>query len=198
VRKNFKPSNKKKNIINSYDSSAEFYDNRYKAIQEEKYQISLDKYHLKEKRILDIGCGTGLLVEYILNSKVDQYILKSKYIAVDIASKMILRFKERLLKLRNKPDVLFVLSDIENLPFRNNSFNVIFSFTSFQNLPNIIHGIRESLRVSTNECIFKFSILRKKLDQDEILNYLKPLVKNIEVINKNYIEDVIIQGIVIK
>ncbi|MBY8983658.1 MAG: methyltransferase domain-containing protein [Candidatus Lokiarchaeota archaeon] len=198
MRKNFKLSNKKKEIINSYDSSAEFYDKRYRAIQEEKYHIVLYKCRLIEKRILDIGCGTGLLIEYILNSKGDHHILRSKYIAVDISLKMMLKFKKKLLNLRNQPNVLFVLSDIDNLPFRNNSFNVIFSLTSFQNLPHILSGVRESLRVSANESIFKFSILRKKLKQEEIINFLKPLVKDFEVINKKNIEDVIIQGILIK
>ncbi len=197
VGKNFKLFNKKKEIINNYNSSADIYDKRYRAIQEEKYHIILDDYVLLKKRILDIGCGTGLLIEYILKSKEYHHILRSKYIAVDISWKMMLEFKKKLSKLRIKPNMLLVLSDIENLPFRNNSFNSIFSLTSFQNLPHILNGVRESLRVSTNECVFKFSILRKKLELDKVINLLKPYVKDFEVINKEHIEDFIIQGIVI-
>jgi len=196
--KNFKLLNKKKEIINNYNSSAEFYDKRYRAIQEEKYHIILENYDLIEKRILDIGCGTGLLFEYLLNSKENHHIQKSKYIAVDISWNMLLEFKKKLLKLKNKPNVLCVLSDIENLPFRNNSFSLIFSLTSFQNLPSILDGIRESLRVSTNESIFKFSILRKKLDLDQVKTLLEPFVRDLKVINIDYIEDIIIQGIMRK
>ena len=198
MRKNFKLLHKKKEIINSYDSSADFYDKRYRAIQEEKYDIVLDNCDLIEKRILDIGCGTGLLIEYVLNSKENHDVLKSKYIAVDISWKMILKFKKKLLKIRHKPNILFVLSDIENLPFRNNSFSLIFSLTSFQNLPHILNGVQESLRVSANKSVFKFSILRKKLELEGVKNLLTPFVKDLEVINKEDIEDVIIQGKVIK
>jgi len=194
---NFKLFNKKKEIINKYDLSADIYDKRYRAIQEEKYHIVLDNCILKEKRVLDLGCGTGLLIEYILKSKDYHHILKSKYIAVDISLKMMIKFKNKLLKLGKKPNVLFVLSDMENLPFRKNSFNLIISLTSFQNLPNILNGVRESLRVSTNECDFKFSILRKKLELDKVINLLKPYVKDFKVVNKENIEDVIITGIVI-
>jgi ubiquinone/menaquinone biosynthesis C-methylase UbiE len=198
VGKNFKLLNKKKGIISKYDTSADFYDNRYRAIQEEKYHIVLENFDLREKTILDIGCGTGLLFEYLLNSKENHHILKSKYIALDISWKMMLKFKNKSLSLHNKPNVLLVLSDMENLPFRNNSFNLIFSLTSFQNLPLISNGIRESLRVSEDESIFKFSILRKKLKLDEVKDLLEPFVKDLKVINKEHIEDVIVQGIVRK
>ncbi len=54
----FKFLNKKKEIIDNYDASADFYDKRYRAIQGEKYDIILNNYDLNEKTIIDIGCGT--------------------------------------------------------------------------------------------------------------------------------------------
>ncbi|MHA2037330.1 MAG: class I SAM-dependent methyltransferase [Promethearchaeota archaeon] len=196
--KNFQLLNKKKEIIEKYNSSADFYDKRYRTIQEAKYDIILESFDLIEKYVLDIGCGTGLLIEYLLNSYENQVMQRCKYIAVDISWKMILKFKKKLLKLSIKPNVSLVLSDIDNLPFRNNCFSLIFSLTSFQNLPHVLNGIRESLRVSKNEGTFKFSILRKKLELEQLKDFLKPYVKYLKVINKEDIEDVIIQGVVIK
>jgi len=198
VGKIFKFLNKKKEIIDNYDASADFYDKRYRAIQEEKYDIVLNNYDLNEKTILDIGCGTGLLIEYIFNSKDHPRVLKCKFIAVDISWNMLLQFKLKLFKLKNKTEILLLLADMENLPFRDNSFNLIFSLTSFQNLPNILNGIRESLRVASNKSDFKFSILRKKLELNPLLELLTPFVEDLEVINKDYIEDIIIQGTVKK
>jgi ubiquinone/menaquinone biosynthesis C-methylase UbiE len=111
---------------------------------------------------------------------------------------MLLQFKLKLCKLKNKTKILLILADIENLPFRDNSFNLVFSLTSFQNLPNILNGIQESLRVGSNKSDFKFSILRKKLDLNPLLELLTPFVEDLQVINKDYIEDIIIQGTVIK
>lgn len=198
VEKIFKFLNKKKEIIDNYDASADFYDKRYGAIQKEKYDIVLNNYDLNEKTIIDIGCGTGLFIEHILNSGDLDRVLECYYIAVDISWNMLLQFKLKLFDLKNKTKILLMLADIDNLPFRDNSFNLVFSLTSFQNLPNILSGIQESLRVSSNKSDFKFSILRKKLDLNLILELLTPFVKNLEVINKDYIEDIIIQGSVKK
>ncbi|MFX1523962.1 MAG: class I SAM-dependent methyltransferase [Promethearchaeota archaeon] len=196
--RNFKPLNKKKEIISRYDSSANFYDKRYKSIQEEKYRILLDNCELKEKLILDIGCGTGLLLEYIIKSKQNQEILKPMFIAVDISGKMVSEFKKKILTLRECSRIELLLADIENLPFRDNSFNLIFSVTSFQNLPNILKGIQESLRITKSLSTIKFSILRKKLNLFRIINLLRPHVKNLEIVNNKDMEDVIIQGELIK
>ena len=198
VGKIFKFLNKKKEIIDNYDASADFYDKRYRAIQEEKYDIVLDNYDLNEKTILDIGCGTGLFTEHIFNSKDHPRVLKCNFIAVDISWNMLLQFKLKLFKLKNKTEILLLLADMENLPFRDNSFNLVFSLTSFQNLPNILNGIRESLRVGSNKSVVKFSTLRKKLELNPILELLTPFVEDLEVINKDYIEDIIIQGTVKK
>ncbi|MFX1302980.1 MAG: class I SAM-dependent methyltransferase [Promethearchaeota archaeon] len=194
MEERFNNSNKKKRIINEYNSSAHFYDRRYEQIQLEKYNLILNNLYLNGKVILDIGCGTGLFFEYIFNLKKEEDKVKYKYVAIDISWNMLLEFQSKKLNYKPKNNIELILGDIENLPFRKNVFHSIFSLTSFQNLPNINRGIEESYRVCINYGDFKFSILRKNLNLDALLNLLKPLSREIKTIDKDILEDIIILG----
>jgi ubiquinone/menaquinone biosynthesis C-methylase UbiE len=198
LKRRFKTSRKKKEIIKNYDLTAHFYDKRYKTIQEEKYSLVLNNFPLNEKRVLDVGCGTGLLIEYILNIDTYNRELRSNFVALDISWKMLLKFKSKLYKLKNKSNISLILSDIENLPFRDNTFNVLFSFTSFQNLPGTHEGIQELIRVAKMHSDLKFSILKKKLQMDILINFLEPYLEDLELFEEDFLEDIIIQGIISK
>jgi ubiquinone/menaquinone biosynthesis C-methylase UbiE len=188
---------KKNKIINDYNSSAQFYDKRYRAIQEEKYKIVLNRYNLNGKTILDLGCGTGLLFEYLCKLGSDQAMLRYNYVAVDISWNMLLKLKSKTLNVKNKK-ISLLLSDVENLPFRDNVFNSIFSITTFQNLPCIEEGIRELIRVSARVGNLKFSILKKNILLKTIKGLLKSFVKDLEIVDNEDIEDIIIQGKITK
>ncbi len=198
LKRHFRSSNKKKKIIENYNLSAYFYDKRYKEIQEKKYNKVLNIYQLKEKKVLDVGCGTGLLIEFILNSESYNGNLKCNFVAIDISWNMLLEFKSKLFRLKDKANISLMLSDIENLPFRDNIFNLIFSFTSFQNLPGTYEGFQELFRVALISSDLKFSILKKKLELGALIDFLKPNVKDLEIINEESLEDIIIQGIISK
>jgi ubiquinone/menaquinone biosynthesis C-methylase UbiE len=198
LEKQYKTFRKKKKIIEKYNFSSKLYDKRYKALQQEKYSVALNRYEIRGKTFLDLGCGTGLLVEHIFDSKSNQLNGKYHYIGVDISWNMLVSLKSKVIRGKSNSNIMFILSDIENLPFRDNTFKLILSFTSFQNLPNIEDGILDSLRVSAHNCDFKFSILRKKLDLKALVRLLNPIVKNIEIIDQENLEDVVIQGKIIK
>ena len=194
---NSRYSNKKKEIIKKYNSSSSFYDSRYRQIQETKYHIILKNFDLTRKVILDLGCGTGLFIEYVSRRKLEQKKKLDYYVGLDISWNMLLEFRSKFEKLKGK-NISLLLSDIENLPFRENQFFSVLSLTSFQNLPDVKKGIKELLRVSRNRADFKFSILKKKINLKILVDSLKSFVLIDQVLNKENLEDVIIQGKVFK
>ena len=189
-----KDSERKKNIIAKYNSTASFYDDRYRKIQKEKYKILFRNCNLNYKTILDAGCGTGLLIEHVFNLNIDNLKKKVKYIGIDISWKMLMNFCDKSKKIKDIEDINLILGDIENLPLRQDSFNVIFSITSLQNLPVIKKGLGELIRVGRKNSLLKLSILRKQLKVDDLIAYLKTHTIDLKTEFLKNIEDVIIQG----
>ena len=192
-----KDLDKKKNIIEKYNSTSSFYDNRYSKIQKEKYKILFRNCNLNYKTILDAGCGTGLLIEYVYDLNIDNIKKKVKYIGIDISWKMLMNFCNKSKKKDNE-EINLILGDVENLPLRPDSFNLIFSITSLQNLLVIKKGLGELIRVGKKDSLLKLSILRKQLQIDDLVAYLKTHTMDLKTEFLENIEDVIIQGILNK
>jgi len=188
--------NKKQEIINKYNQTSDFYDRRYIKIQQDKFSLILKDNSIYEKLILDAGCGTGLLFGVIDNSFEKSNITDFHYVGVDISINMLKRFHSKLdQKAKN---VNLILTDLENLPLRENKFTLLFSFTSLQNLPDVIEGLKESFRVVKDGADVNFSILRKKLNKERLKVLLKPLIKYMEIIDIESIEDVLFTGKALK
>lgn len=194
---------KKKKIIRDYNSSYPIYDSRYQELQYKKFRSALEKVSLANKIILDAGCGTGLLYEYIEeNSK---SIIQNHFfslVGVDISIEMIKKFREKVsLKISStKKKIHLILADLENLPFRPDTFTCIFSFTSFQNLPNLKKGLKESIRVANPQASFKVTILKKKLDEKKFLKTLEDSFQKVLLLDdqEDSLEDLIIKAYLIK
>ncbi|MHA1914031.1 MAG: class I SAM-dependent methyltransferase [Promethearchaeota archaeon] len=192
MTKKYSKWNKKEAIIDKYNSSAHFYDKRYKAIQENKYRTALNDIPLRGKTVIDLGCGSGMLFEYIQHLKSNK--ISCNLVGVDISWNMLLQFKKKLLKIGKNANIMLILSDIENLPFRNNVYDISLSLTSFQNLPNVNKGILEANRVCLKKGEFIFSILKKKLDVKALVDFLKLYTEDIKVIDHQDLEDIIFRG----
>ena len=193
-----KDSEKKKNIIAKYNSTSRFYDNRYRNIQNSKFKLLLKNFKFDDKIILDAGCGTGLLFEFFLRFNQRMLNRKLRYIGLDISWKMLKQFLYKINKRSSIKRVNLILGDIENLPFREEKIHQIFAVTSFQNLYNIEKGLKELIRVGQHGTSLNLSILGKNLNLDSIYSCLKSETANLNLITLEKVEDVIIQGNLLK
>lgn len=187
-------SDKKKIIIEKYNSTSSFYDDRYRKIQNKKYALQLKNTDFKHKTLLDAGCGTGLLFEFISKLNDDISHRDLRYIGLDISWKMLKNFIDKINKFNYNGNSSLILGDIENLPFREGAFNLIFSITSLQNLQFLKEGLKELIRVGKNNAPLKLSILKKQLKLDDLITYLKFHMIDLNTDVLEDFEDVIIQG----
>lgn len=77
--------------------------------------------------LLDCGCGTAPMLT-LLNEKYPE----KRYTGIDLTPKMI-----EVAKAKNMKNVELVVGDCENLPFEENSFDVVICCQSFHHYPNV-------------------------------------------------------------
>lgn len=134
---------KKSKARTSYNNSAFCYNARYKSIQWKKFEIMLGNSINISGKVLDLGCGTGLLADF----------LQKKILGLDISFEMVK-------KARNSEFV--VQADMDFLPFADSIFDAVCSFTAVQNLTNTCNVFPEVRRVLKPEKPFIFTVLKKK------------------------------------
>lgn len=96
--------------------------------------------HIKPgMKVLDAGCGEGVL----------SFMLLEKGAIVtgcDISKPNIAKCKEYSKKLGE--NITFLIGDSENLPFENNSFDLVVSSHVLEHLPDFDRGLEEIMRVT--------------------------------------------------
>ncbi len=111
-------------------------------------EILMGKLFLNNTTILEIGCGTGRMTEYMA------WYFK-KVIGIDISGEMIRQAKERL---KGKNNIEFIETDGQTIPLSNNSIDFAFSYLVFQHFKTkemIEANFKEVYRVLKSGCLFK-------------------------------------------
>lgn len=120
----------KKLTIREFTKAAEVYETDHAGI----YEMCKDDYpyiekelsHINYQDLLDCGCGTGPMISLLYEKD------KSKhYVGLDLTPKMIEVARSKKLK-----GTEWVVGDCENLPFEDESFDVIICTNSFHHYPN--------------------------------------------------------------
>lgn len=130
---------KKREIMRLYDVTAHLYDIRYAEEQKQKIEAALEKITIKKHcSVLDVGCGTGILFNYVVDKA-------KSVVGLDISRKTMQEAKK---KAKNFENVYLVLADADNMPFRENLFNYVFGVTVLQNMPEPAKTLMEIGRVA--------------------------------------------------
>ena len=139
-------------MINDYDKNAKR--RQYEIINKinraqcyvEKPMMKSMMPDLKNKKILMIGCGTG-----------EETVLLEEYNAKDLIG---IDISKNSIEIANKtyPNYKFIVADMHNLPFKDNSFDFVYSSLSIHYSDNPEKVYMEVNRVLKKDGCFLFSV----------------------------------------
>jgi SAM-dependent methyltransferase len=103
------------------------------------YKHALQLLNMKATQtLLDIGCGTGYFSDMANKQGID-------VTGIDASKELIEQANKR------NPEISFSIGEMENLPFLNNSFDVVCGFNSFQYATDTKNALLEAKRVLKNK-----------------------------------------------
>ena len=123
--------------------------------------LSIKKHIGVNKKILEVGCGSGLIYQNLLQNGV---ILPKDYVGGDVSNKMI------KIARSNYPEIKFKHLDIYKLALKDNSFENVISCQVLQHLPDYIEPVKELLRITKNKLYIASWFNDNKDGSDKINN----------------------------
>jgi len=161
---------KGRRIRERYEATAKGYDELYRAEQYEKFSVALKRVNPRGL-VLDAGCGTGLLAEYM---RVSGYLDNiDGYYCLDYSHNMLKIAKWRLTHIC--PIKCYVIEgNVMHLPFPDNIFDVTYSFTVLDLVDNLDIAVNELLRVTRGPVVASF--LKRLPYKDRIIIMGKPIL----------------------
>lgn len=124
-----------------FDKQAKEYDQRNTTYYSKEGKISCKDIlsFLKDKEysnLLDVGCGTGYLIDMLSKER------QAKFYGVDLSDEMI-----KVAKSKNILNSEFIQGTSNNLPFEDNTFDIVTCSQSFHHYPYQIEAMKEAYRV---------------------------------------------------
>lgn len=102
----------------------------------------LNNNNIKKYNILDIASGTGdmtiMLAKQFINSNI---------IGLDISQSMLNIAKQKILKKKLKNRIHLIKGDVENIPIKSNTFDIVTVIFGIRNFENIEYSLNEINRV---------------------------------------------------
>ena len=148
---------------NSFNKQAEKYDTSdYSKYPRECYPFVLNAINnIHFNKVLDLGCGTGVILKEIssINSDVELF-------GLDLSENMIAKATQRLGTTAN-----LSVGDAENLPYADNTFDLVCCVESFHHYPNPKKALSEINRVLKNGGLFLLCDTWTRSPIRQILNF---------------------------
>ncbi len=146
-----------KAVIRAFSRAAGTYDENSKPQQElwQKLLNLLQPFGQDYKAILDIGMGTGKNTYELARLYPESFIA-----GFDIAQGMVDYAKNNRLIKKNRP--IFLQADLESLPFKNESFDLVVSNAVFQRVNNLKRALKEVNRILKPRGILCLSLFTEK------------------------------------
>lgn len=117
-----------------------------------KFNLKIAKKHIQKKDVLDIGCWTGMVLDYI---KLDAKSISG----IDPGAEAIAIARKKL------PDASLKVANAQKLPFKNNSFDTVLLFEVIEHVPANLEDtvIKEISRVMRKKGILIISTPNKHI-----------------------------------
>ena len=147
---------KQLSIREKYRASADGYDELYAIEQSKKYSVVFPRLRPVGK-ILDAGCGTGLLEEYLASSGLLNDV--TMVLCLDLTVEMLEKGWKKHRYKAFSGLIEYIEADIEHLPLRDTCVNQTYAFTVLNLLDDPRRGLSEIKRVTQDVAVY--SLLKK-------------------------------------
>ncbi|GBF09771.1 putative methyltransferase [Aeropyrum pernix] len=151
-------------IREKYEATCSGYDELYRAEQYEKFFVALKRVR-PQGRVLDAGCGTGLLLEYMASyGSLDAV---DSFTCLDYSPCMLSIARFRIGVLCGNGSCIALEGNVEKLPFGSGVFDTVYSFTVLDLVDDLWRAVKELIRVSRGPVVV--SMLKRLPYKDELL-----------------------------
>ena len=127
-----------------YDENTSAYFSGPAKISCEDIRSYLEK--IEFSNLLDIGCGTGWLIQNLQKEH------ESKYYGIDISENMLEKAKEKKI-----PNSDFMLGKSDKLPYDDETFDIVTCVQSFHHYPDSDKAMKEAYRVLKKDGLYILS-----------------------------------------
>lgn len=114
--------------------------------------------NVKNKKILDIGCGTGIYAKILVRKG-------AKVKGIDISKEMI------KIARKENPKIEFKIGNAEKLPYKNKEFDIVLAALVMEHFSRWDRLLKEIKRVLKNKGLFLFSIGNPVIDALKKVTY---------------------------